>query len=101
MEAGKLLVPNTQSCAHHAMKKGGDAPTSGARDLGHKRAGVESVQQPIDSGAPFGRILVKAQGGAGELVTQIAVCEAVQRVLAAHQRGTQLIGTPPVPDQEI
>ena len=46
---------------------------------------MESIPQLADLGASFLRILVKAKNGDRELVAEISVGEAADRVVAAHE----------------
>src|SRR5262245_59837281 len=73
------------------MAKGGDAPAARTRDLGDQPIHVEAVEQAADLGTVLVRIATKATGQVG---TEVAVREAMDGVLAAHE-GKEELGVGP------
>src|SRR5262245_32911578 len=82
VEDGEVQLAESHRGAHDPMAEGGYAPAARAGDLRHEAVDVEAVEKPADLSTLLFRVRTKMTG---ELGAEIAVGEAVDGVLPAHE----------------
>src|SRR5262245_63063042 len=87
---GELLLPELDRSAHDPMAEVGDPPPTRTRDLRHETIHGEPGKEAADLGTVARPIAAESDGGCRPLGAEIAIREAVDGILATHERAEEL-----------